>query len=567
MKKNKVKNIIRESIYRLLNEYSSEQRLPFDDDKFKNKNYLEQYADWLEDFGKYGKLPPSKANFQDEAKKAIQFILSNKSQKRFGKGLTDGNEIFGKYIRINKDGNIYIERQVQIKNSALSYNKSNKKGQDPMRLYKSLVDKYQNNVGGCQCFRRNKSDAYCSKENGSVITFKGYIRVEDIDFVNTILLNANYSTEYEIRVKPKAQVELIKVIFDKRYTIPLRGHLIVNATYFGNGGIYNKNYAPVNDGFGNQQYMDRHGDIMSFGDMVDKQIKRGVPLKKIFDHAYKLDNGFTLATLKDKWVLLTPNRELVSKNDPWFEYIDCCENGFFRVHSLTKGWSFVDTDGNLINNGESWFEYAHNFCDGFARVKKYGQWTFIDAKGKYISNGNRWFKHARNFYNGFATVQQNDDMWMFIDENGNYLGNEHLRFDNTYDFTNGYAKVELDGKFSFIDTNGRYIGDGHLWFREAESFAEGFAAVQRDDGMWTFIDESGRYIANGRLWFSQISNCFVDGFAKAYQNDEYYIIDTNGNVYDAQSQKLVDYTNENKIHLKHIIRESIFDFINRYKPN
>ena len=63
MKKNKVKNIIRESIYRLLNEYSSEQRLPFDDDKFKNKNYLEQYADWLEDFGKYGKLPPSKMNF------------------------------------------------------------------------------------------------------------------------------------------------------------------------------------------------------------------------------------------------------------------------------------------------------------------------------------------------------------------------------------------------------------------------------------------------------------------------------------------------------------------------
>ena len=28
----------------ILTEYSADQRLPFDDDKFKNKNYLEQYS-------------------------------------------------------------------------------------------------------------------------------------------------------------------------------------------------------------------------------------------------------------------------------------------------------------------------------------------------------------------------------------------------------------------------------------------------------------------------------------------------------------------------------------------
>ena len=36
-----IRDIIKESIDKLLNEYRSEQRLPFDDDKFKNKNKLE----------------------------------------------------------------------------------------------------------------------------------------------------------------------------------------------------------------------------------------------------------------------------------------------------------------------------------------------------------------------------------------------------------------------------------------------------------------------------------------------------------------------------------------------
>lgn len=98
MNQNQLKKVIRESIYNLLNEYSSEQRLPFDDDKFKNKNYLEQYADWLEDFGKYGKLPPSKANFWDEIKKGLDYIYDNDMQYNFRINTKNNKEFVSNYL-------------------------------------------------------------------------------------------------------------------------------------------------------------------------------------------------------------------------------------------------------------------------------------------------------------------------------------------------------------------------------------------------------------------------------------------------------------------------------------
>ena len=46
---NDIKNIVKKTVSKLLlKEYGAEQRLPFDDDQFKNKNYFEQYFDWLE---------------------------------------------------------------------------------------------------------------------------------------------------------------------------------------------------------------------------------------------------------------------------------------------------------------------------------------------------------------------------------------------------------------------------------------------------------------------------------------------------------------------------------------
>ena len=68
LNESELKKIVENSICNILNEYHAEQRLPFDDKFYGKKNQLEQYKDWLEDFGKYGELPPSSLNFYDELK-------------------------------------------------------------------------------------------------------------------------------------------------------------------------------------------------------------------------------------------------------------------------------------------------------------------------------------------------------------------------------------------------------------------------------------------------------------------------------------------------------------------
>ena len=62
-----VKIILNESQLDNLFEYRAQQRLPFqiysdklgkmiDDKEYSNKNQAEHYLDWLENFGKYGKI-------------------------------------------------------------------------------------------------------------------------------------------------------------------------------------------------------------------------------------------------------------------------------------------------------------------------------------------------------------------------------------------------------------------------------------------------------------------------------------------------------------------------------
>ena len=294
-------NIFEDIVNKVLKEYSSDQRLPFDDDEFKNKNYLEQYTDWLEDFGKYGELPPSRLNFWTELEKAAKYIVGTHLHGRFDNGLygespekvlSDLSKNMKNNLQFNENGNLYVERKITLDESANYYNKSDEKGSDPTQLYKMLIKKYNSNVGGCWSYKQDASRAYCAEGGGSDVVLKGYIRIDDIDFVKTILLNFNYEGEYEIRVKPKAKVELTEVVFDCRYKIPLKGHLIVNATYFGNNSGYKGDYAPIDDGFGNITYMDRNGKIHNVLDLVKNKIINNVPIDEIFHQIKQINEVF-----------------------------------------------------------------------------------------------------------------------------------------------------------------------------------------------------------------------------------------------------------------------------------
>lgn len=245
-------------------------------------------------------------------------------------------------LQFNENGNLYVERKITLNESANFYDKSDENGADPMRQYKMLMKKYSSNVGGCWSYKQGASSAYCAEGDGSSVVLKGYIRIEDIDFVKTILLNFNYEGEYEIRVKPNAKVELIEVVFDCRYKIPLKGHLIVSSTYFGNNSGYKGDYAPIDDGFGNvNQWMDRKGNITNFDD-VSKQIRlNGNNLDDIFTSVTYLDSGFAAVKYYNKCTLVTPDNKLINNGNLWFDYLGEFRDGF-AVVKLNNKYSYIN---------------------------------------------------------------------------------------------------------------------------------------------------------------------------------------------------------------------------------
>lgn len=467
MKYEKIRNIIRESVYNLLNEYSSEQRLPFDDDKFKNKNYLEQYTDWLEDFGKYGTLPPSSVDFWDELKKGMKYIYDNDLEYNFRLNVTGNMEHsynfiverqIMKYAHVNRKGQVYVERAVNAHKLPSDYDPSDTDGKDPMAFYHTLADKFEDNVGGCWSYREGEAKIYCGKDFKSdkvPLVFRGYIRADDIDYVKTLLLNGKYFDEYEIRVKPNAKVEIFDVIYNKEYHLPLKGRLIVNSTYFGNNGQYYGNYAPVDDGFGNIRAIDRKGKIKDIREALQDALAKEVPFNDIFDKIIYLENGKFFGRFCNKYFLVNEDGTLGRGDNSFFDEVeDFGSEKMTRVSRNDKGYSFIDLSGKLIDGGRMWFKNAMNVEDGCAVVKNDdGKCSFIDSHGNLCE---KWFKDMTMFSDGYACVQRDDYKWSFIDKKGNLLWNGTMWFDSVSEFEDGYASITHDDIEYIIDKRGKF---------------------------------------------------------------------------------------------------------------
>lgn len=412
-------------VRKMLREYSSERRLPFDDDYFKNKNYLEQYKDWLEDFGKYGTLPPSTLDFWKESEKAAKIIVDKNLHGRYAT-IDDYNEYdiineFGNIVRphiiITDDNKIYVERAVRISRSARFYDDSDENGDDPQLLTNKLKKLYNDNVGGCWSYKRNGSQSYCSTDDdGDEITLRGLIRTDDIDFIKTVLLNFHYREEHEIRVKPKAKIEIFEVKFNCRYKIPLKGHLIVNATYFGNNGKYEGEYAKVDDGFGNYDIMDRKGNIDSIENVVKNKLEEGFPIEKIFTKIEQLNDYLKVGYFYDKKFLININNEL--KGGP-YQNISSFSDGFARVESLNNRRSFIDKSGNLIGNGNLWFDYASFYNNNMSLVELNGKTSILNKNGELIYNGKVWFDTISRYNLSLFMVTMKGEKYL-VDNEGNF---------------------------------------------------------------------------------------------------------------------------------------------------
>lgn len=423
-------NIFENIVNKVLQEYSADQRLPFDDDQFKNKNYLEQYTDWLEDFGKYGELPPSKLDFWDEVKKAIRHIIDNKLHGRFDLGIEsyDENEMFNKVVKIignnlniTDDNKIYVERQVKINDNASNYDKSLKTGKDPKKLYNTLIKKYNSNVGGCWSYRNGGSYAYCSKDEGDIITLKGYIRTDDIDFVKTVLLNFHYPNEHEIRVKPNAKVELTNAVFNCIAVIPLKGHLIVNSTYFGNNKGYEGEYATVDDGFGKYSLIDRKNNILNNN--------------LYFDEIDELNNGFAIVKLNNKYSFIDASGHLIDNGNLWFDMVFPFSNGCdSTVVCINENgnlkYSLLNKDGKLVKDGKLWFDIIFQFMPNtdttivMKIINGDRKFSLIKSNGDLVKNGKLWVDMINTLSNDGLIESVVGNERYYIDMEGNFYDYE-----------------------------------------------------------------------------------------------------------------------------------------------
>ena len=436
LNESELKKIIENSICNILNEYHAEQRLPFDDKFYGKKNQLEQYKDWLEDFGKYGELPPSSLNFYDELKKALKVIESEQLHGRFDANTPKSssgmyyklNGVMFRYLDLDDNGNLYIERSINVPRPANFVIND---------TYHELIKNYNNNVGGCWSYKKGGSNAYCGHGTNLVI-LRGRIRIDDIDFIKTALLNFIYDDEHEIRVKPNAKIALDNFSYDE-YTVNFKTPLIVSGTYFGNNGKFTGDYAPVDDGFGNKEYIDRQGNITSKNvaskrilDKINYQLKRCNYLEEVFKEVnYDYVNGIDIVRydfLGEDMFNYVKDRKLISPN-LWFDDCGFFSAGLARVSILnedgTESTNYLKEDGTFLKPDE-WFDGGESFDDGIAKVEKYiNGWprsSYIKTDGSFLVD--KWFDKCDNFFDGLARVAISNKgtlEWYLMDENGNFL--------------------------------------------------------------------------------------------------------------------------------------------------
>ena len=445
-----------------INEYHNEPRLPFEEPEFARKRYIEQYVDWLEEFGRYGELPDGTLDFWEEIAKAIKTIREGGLHGRFDNSLPahQTNEEILEHLKTNLMGpNIYIENgKVSIERTVTSYYKptffDNVDSTDD-NFYKELIRDYNENVGGCWCYKNGGSNAYCSdSEKNYKIVLYGQIRTDDIDFVKTVQLNYNYSNEHEIRVKPYAEIELMGISYDGRFK-SFEKHLIVSATYSGNNSKYIGGFGQIDDGFGNITIVDRNRNIIddtTLSRLLEKYFEsdKGA-IKKALDGN---DDKYNAQLFRDfgygLYAIYVPILKLNNCNfydlnnnkillDEWINSIDTSyirRNDMIRVTKLNKlvpKYNYFNTNKKQLVSDE-WFDDVTGFYyynDGFPRVKINGKGcNYLNNQGEFVSN--EWFEEASEFVHCQAIIKLNGKMYKVKCEGdklvivGDYSINENI---------------------------------------------------------------------------------------------------------------------------------------------
>ena len=502
-----VKIKLNESQLNKLFEYHSQQRLPFKDKygikdyEFADKNMAEEYLDWIEEFGKVGELDSSSISFVDGFKSGLSTAfkwytdknssVDNKELKiKFTKGLKrhgfiviNDDKSIGTDCKFNDKGNMYVERAIVLDNDL----------SDPSSgMFDKLVNDYQNNIGGCWCWAEGGTIAYCERNQGSKILLRGWIRLDDINWDETVYLNSYHMNgEREIRVKPNAKVELFEILgtydynhnfyyndeknsivaYDDEvgdcdfYKFDLGGrHIIVNATYLGDNGKYNEErFAEIYDySSKDKKFMDREGNILnSQKELIMKKIER---LRSNSDMSYlDIFNGvrevqgseFLLCNDYGKWFILNDNDDSLV-GGMIFDSADIVTLGDYNAIRVRLS----------ENSNEYMSDYKVNY------IKMNGEYMFKDWYDSIFTiDGKTFFVELNDKYG----LYNNSGEIKFIFDDVNRLVKCEDRSLSKY-----YIEVTYKDKCNLYDVTDKRFVTNH-WF---------------DEGYWiSYMEDIGNVIA------------------------------------------------------------------------
>lgn len=448
-------------LYKFLLEYSREMRIPFPEDEYGKNTNLDDFLDWLIATGHYGKLRPSSINvWQGIARgyeKAAEWMgLECDSPSQFYRETQTGIGFPQKCI-INDDNLMYVERAITIPPF-----KGISQGE-----FEKLIDKYENNVGGCWSWQEGSAEAYCGYgDMGSTVILKGYIRLDDIDWVETDYVNSRYYSvplECEIRVSPNAKVEIFDVTdANGKSLIHLKNTLLVKATYFGNNSTYKGEYAKLyNSESDEEDLIDRQGNIVRKDDVIDEISNR---LKKkdktLLKNAIKNDNGQYLIRIPSYILFFDKNGDYISKKE--------CDK-LKKINNKYVIYSMYGESCHMLN--------LQTFNDENLEIAECNKIFNLNEIFEFVCLGD-----YDDVYSGEYTLIYNANQDKFLGGGKNGVKFVDVSMDvllSDYKPTNGMAwvKVELpDGRYNFLDViNDKYafnddfdvdgqiiLGDGYV---------------------------------------------------------------------------------------------------------
>lgn len=197
-------------------------------------------------------------------------------------------------------------------------------------------------------------------------------------------------------------------------------------------------------------------------------------------------------------------------------------------------YAFIDMEGRLICD-YIWDE-AHAFEEGLAPVASVDihgnkKWGFMDADGKLLND--EYWDQVEAFHAGVAVVfikraDSEDGQYGFIDQSGAYISVP--QWDEAENMREGYAvvgKKDTSGKVykGLINLEGELVIET-IWDDLKQLYDSNLTVVSKD-GKWGAVNEYGDIVIPvkwDRAFF------ISEGVATVWEGEEWYIIDTDGNI-------------------------------------